>query len=199
MGDADLHGNEPRCGDGDLQLYVAGAGARRVGRRALDIFSLGVMIYEMVAGRPPYGRALRRAISWARSSKSRRSRSVTFGRHPPTLVRVVGQAMSKRLRSAAIRPWTVLPWPISKPSADRSSSSRSAVSVFRLRIQRSPFRLTPARQDGSRAAGVGPWPGLASGRGPRPRQRGNGAPGGRLTRSPCCRSRTRVRTRRWST
>ena len=111
-----------------------------------NIFSLGVMLYEMIAGRLPFGGGtpadVLGAILYLEPTPVDSVSSV-----PGTLARVVGRAISKR-PGARYQTMDGLVADL-KAVRGRSSAARSASQVLCRRIRPYPVRRTRLRQAGS--------------------------------------------------
>ena len=96
-----LRRNQARRRDGHVQVHGARAGARHEHRRAGRPLRLGVLLYEMLAGQPPFTGAT--AADVGRRGPLSRSRAIVAGRRfPAELDRIVLTALRKD-RASAIR------------------------------------------------------------------------------------------------
>jgi serine/threonine-protein kinase len=131
--------NGDRPGDGDTALHVARAGDGEDGRRRSDIYAVGVMLYEMLLGFPPFDGADSYSVGYKHVHETAAAPDVVDSRVSPELSALVMRCLSKaadaRFQTGAELADALLAFLIAMGSAaeTRSHGSRAAAPVRRQR------------------------------------------------------------------
>ncbi len=123
-------------GDGHRPLPRAGAGQRPAGRRGTDVYALGLLLYEMLCGRPPFGGDTDVATAMARLTTS----AAPIRPQRPDVPQALDDVVHRCLARDPARRYA------------SAGAVRSALASVRINLQGTPPPPTPAAHAAARSA-----------------------------------------------